>query len=422
MKVLVIGGGLGGLCLAQGLRQAGLHVSVFERQVSPSENLAGYGIHINRHGQQALKACLPSEGWSRFRELSTSAGTKLHFRDEKLRRLATRDEAILSGRPANEVELRGVGRIELREILLAGLMERSDPVVHWGKTFTHYELIADNRVRAHFDDGSAAEGDLLVGADASHSKVRQQYLPDVRRLELGILAIAGRYLLDDVQTAALPPELTDGSLNNVVPAGPGWMFVAAWRSRSADVGGKQQDAQNYVMWAYVTPRSELVDVPQDRGPAALQNFVLQRIKGWSPDLSRLVRGADPETVAPVPLRSMPHLDAWAPSNVTLIGDAIHNMTPMAGIGANTALRDARVLRDAMIDAAAGKLSIVDAVGRYESEMRVYANRAVGLSRRNAENASSDAGFPRRMFRLVLRLAQAFPPVMRATLGRSSKEP
>lgn len=199
------------------------------------------------------------------------------------------------------------------------------------------------------------------------------------------------------------------------------MFVAAWRSRSADVGGKRPDAQNYVMWAYVTPRSELIHVPQDRGAAALQNFVLQRIKGWSPDLGRLVRGADPETVAPVPLRSMPHLDAWTPSNVTLIGDAIHNMTPMAGIGANTALRDARVLRGALIDAAAGKHSIVEAIGRYESEMRGYANRAVGLSRRNAEIASSDAGFPRRMFRLVLRLAQAFPPVMRATLGRSSKE-
>jgi 2-polyprenyl-6-methoxyphenol hydroxylase-like FAD-dependent oxidoreductase len=200
------------------------------------------------------------------------------------------------------------------------------------------------------------------------------------------------------------------------------MFVAAWRNRPAAVGGKRQDAQNYVMWAYVTPRSELIDVPQDRSAAALQEFVLHRIKGWSPDLSKLVRGADPETVAPVPLRSMPHLDAWAPSNVTLIGDAIHNMTPMAGIGANTALRDARVLRDALINAAAGKHSIVEAVGRYESEMRGYANRAVGLSRRNAENASSDAGFPRRMFRLVLRLAQAFPPVMRATLGRSSKEP
>jgi len=47
----------------------------------------------------------------------------LFFRDEKLQLLARRDEAILSGRPAAEVERRGIGRLELREILLEGLIE-----------------------------------------------------------------------------------------------------------------------------------------------------------------------------------------------------------------------------------------------------------------------------------------------------------
>ncbi|CAM3110998.1 NAD(P)/FAD-dependent oxidoreductase [Paracoccus nototheniae] len=422
MRVLIIGGGLGGLCLAQGLRKAGTDVSVFERQASASENLAGYGIHINRHGQQALKACLTLEGWSRFVDLSTQAGTELHFRDEQLRRLATRDEAALSGKPASEVGLRGVGRIELREILLDGLTDAERPVVQWDKTFIHYEQLSGGGVRAYFADGSSAEGDLLVGADASHSKVRQQYLPDVHRLELGILAIAGRYVLDETRARALPRALTDGSLNNIVPAGPGWMFVAAWRSRSADVDGHRQAAQNYVMWAYVTPRSQLGLAPLDGGALALQEFVLRRIQDWSPDLTTLVRDADLETVAPVLLRSMPELEPWPPSNVTLIGDAIHNMTPMAGIGANTALRDARILCDALVEAKASNGPLVLAVGVYETQMREYANKAVGLSRRNAENASSDAPFPRRMFRLVLRLAQAFPPVMRATLGRSSREP
>ena len=44
---------------------------------------------------------------------------ELFFRDEKLQLLERRDEAILSGRPAAEVERRGIGRLELREILLA---------------------------------------------------------------------------------------------------------------------------------------------------------------------------------------------------------------------------------------------------------------------------------------------------------------
>ena len=47
----------------------------------------------------------------------------MFFRDGKLQLLARRDEAILSGRPAAEVERRGVGRLELREILLEGLID-----------------------------------------------------------------------------------------------------------------------------------------------------------------------------------------------------------------------------------------------------------------------------------------------------------
>lgn len=59
------------------------------------------------------------------------------------------------------------------------------------------------------------------------------------------------------------------------------------------------------------------------------------------------------------------------------------MTPMAGIGANTALRDAALLADRLIEAAEGGKSIASAIGAYESEMRAYANPAVALSRLNA---------------------------------------
>ncbi|MDT7670996.1 MAG: hypothetical protein QOC74_3779, partial [Pseudonocardiales bacterium] len=122
---------------------------------------------------------------------------------------------------------------------------------------------------------------------------------------------------------------------------------------------------------------------------------------------------DPGTVAPVPLRSMPPLHPWPASSVTLLGDAIHNMTPMAGIGANTALRDAGVLRRALIEVAAGRRALLDAVAGYEQEMRGYANRAIGMSLSNAERAASDARLPRLAFRTVLRVAQAVPPLKRA---------
>jgi 2-polyprenyl-6-methoxyphenol hydroxylase-like FAD-dependent oxidoreductase len=176
--------------------------------------------------------------------------------------------------------------------------------------------------------------------------------------------------------------------------------------------------EDYVVWAYVAALDTYPADVSQRSASELCAIVLSRIEGWAPELSTLVRDGDTESVTTVPLRSMPTLRPWQPSAVTLLGDAIHNMTPMAGVGANTALRDAGVLRAALVDTAAGRRGVVDAIGGYEEEMREYANRAVGVSRRNAEHAASDTRLPRLGFRTLLRVAQAVPPVKRALFASS----
>ncbi len=66
MRVLIIGGGLGGLTLAHGLRNSGIGVAVHERSSRTGPQPAGYGIHINDHGNRALHACLPEENWRAY--------------------------------------------------------------------------------------------------------------------------------------------------------------------------------------------------------------------------------------------------------------------------------------------------------------------------------------------------------------------
>jgi 2-polyprenyl-6-methoxyphenol hydroxylase-like FAD-dependent oxidoreductase len=53
--VVVIGGGIGGLCLAQGLRKAGVPVSVYERDRTPTSRLQGYRIHVSPRGAGSLR-------------------------------------------------------------------------------------------------------------------------------------------------------------------------------------------------------------------------------------------------------------------------------------------------------------------------------------------------------------------------------
>jgi 2-polyprenyl-6-methoxyphenol hydroxylase-like FAD-dependent oxidoreductase len=109
---------------------------------------------------------------------------------------------------------------------------------------------------------------------------------------------------------------------------------------------------------------------------------------------------------------MPHLPDWTPSRVTLLGDAIHNMTPMAGIGANTALRDAGQLRQAL----SADTDPVSGVGSYETAMRRYANEALQLSTRNATNAALATPASRTIFRALLRAGSVFPALQRKMFG------
>ncbi|MEU0570899.1 NAD(P)-binding protein [Nonomuraea sp. NPDC005983] len=55
--VFVVGGGLGGLCLAHGLRRAGLGVTVYERDASAALRAQGYRIGLKDTGRRALRAC-----------------------------------------------------------------------------------------------------------------------------------------------------------------------------------------------------------------------------------------------------------------------------------------------------------------------------------------------------------------------------
>jgi 2-polyprenyl-6-methoxyphenol hydroxylase-like FAD-dependent oxidoreductase len=417
MRVLIIGAGLGGLCLAQGLKAAGINVLVYERNPATADGLAGYGIHLNRHGWQALRECLPDPNFQRLDAIAGHAGTEMRFYDEHMGFLALRDDAKLTRSSVLESERRSVGRLELREILLEGLNGGQRRTVQFGKAFTGYETQENGRIIAQFSDGSSAVGDILVGADASNSRVRHQYLPSIYRQDVGVLNIAGRYALTSERIARLPASLTDGSLNNIVPNGPDWMFVAAWRNVSgAGTPGANHKRENYIVWAYVARRETYPTDVEMLDRRALQKLVLSRTSSWAPELRGLVQDAEVDTLAAIPLRSMPALPRWRPSPVTLIGDAIHNMTPMAGVGANTALRDAAALKTALVGAKEGTRSIAEAVGLYEEAMRAYANPAIEQSRKNALNAVRDRKTDRWLFKSLLRMSEIVPSIKRKLFG------
>jgi salicylate hydroxylase len=67
-----------------------------------------------------------------------------------------------------------VDRVKLRNTLMQGIEDR----IQWNKRFVNYEEFPD-RVVAHFEHGTTAEADLLIGADGARSKVRAQHCPQL---------------------------------------------------------------------------------------------------------------------------------------------------------------------------------------------------------------------------------------------------
>jgi salicylate hydroxylase len=415
LHVLIIGGGIGGLCLAQGLRRADIRVTVYERHRSRTDWLQGYRIHINPHGSRALHRCLEPDTWQAFlATVSDEAGT-FAFMTEQMRTLLTLDADLVGQNdpdPANQHH--GVSRITLREVLLAGL----DDVIEFDRTFGRYELTPGGRVTAHFSDGPSATGDLLVGADGANSRVRQQLLPQAGRIDTGVVAVAGKRRLDGAAGAPLPAELAT-RVNSVLPSRRGSLFTAVWRgdrraaatARVDDGGFLFDNTTDYVFWAYADAAAQFPRLDGWDG-ARIQQLILDKISTWNPELRRMVAESDPATVNALTIRSATPVEPWPTGPVTLLGDAIHNMTPMGGIGANTALRDAELLARQLRAVHEGGQTLLPAVHEYERQMLDYGFAAVKASLRNARLAASASPATRAAFRTTLRVAEAVPAIKR----------
>jgi 2-polyprenyl-6-methoxyphenol hydroxylase-like FAD-dependent oxidoreductase len=68
LHVVIIGGGIGGLTLAQGLKRSGVSVAVYERDRAITDRVQGYRVHINPTGSLALHECLPARAVGARRE------------------------------------------------------------------------------------------------------------------------------------------------------------------------------------------------------------------------------------------------------------------------------------------------------------------------------------------------------------------
>jgi 2-polyprenyl-6-methoxyphenol hydroxylase-like FAD-dependent oxidoreductase len=335
LHVLIIGAGLGGLCLAQGLRRAGVSVAVYERDDSPSSRNQGYRLTLNPEGSSALHACLPANMFELFAATCCMPPPRLHIYRCDLTGQQVTDSYpdTVADNPLQRPV--SVDRLTLRQILLAGL----GGVVRFGSDATGYQVGPNDTITVCFADGSHATGDVLVGADGAGSAVRREYLPHLRVVDTTLWAIYGKIPLTGPNGVAVSDYLSALFTAVVGPNRQTSLNLAPMRHRCRPSDTAAQlcpglelpDYGDYLMATLCTRREHLS--ASDDALAAMDAAQLRRTAhaltlGWHPRVRGLLDLWDPTSLFLLPIRtSMPPARRWPTTNVTLLGDAIHAMSP-----------------------------------------------------------------------------------------------
>lgn len=205
-QVLIIGAGISGLALAHGLQKHGIPFHLYERDHTQTYRAQGYRLRIASEAVTALEYLLPTKAWETF-ELTCG---EMRLRPSIPSIDAGTAKVELSGKTQNydptKPQPRTVDRTVFRDVLLKGLPEGS---VSYGKSIERYEEMPSG-VRVSFQDGSQAEGTLLVGADGTRSRVRKQFLQDLEVLDTGARCIYGKTPLSSDLVEKLEPEIMGG--------------------------------------------------------------------------------------------------------------------------------------------------------------------------------------------------------------------
>jgi 2-polyprenyl-6-methoxyphenol hydroxylase-like FAD-dependent oxidoreductase len=346
-RIVVVGGGPGGLTLARVLQCRGVDaVTVLEQEDGAGARDQGRSLDLHAgSGQDAVRAAGLYDAWAALARPEDQAG----------RRLAP-DGTVLAEEPAEGFANPEIDRGQLRGLLLDAL---APGTVRWGTRLRSVEHRPDGTHDLHVDgsDGPAVlTADLVVGADGAWSRVRP-LLTDVRPVYTGVTFV--ELLHTDV-------DRTRPGVAALAGRGSTMCFVA-------DHGLATQRLSGGNLTVYVSLRVD--EDWADGFPADDPDAARAELLGWFADWApawRDVVGLAEDTVVARRLHALPVGLRWPTDpGVTLLGDAAHLMSPFGGQGANLAMQDAADLAAAIVDSD----DLATATARYEEVMWPRAARA-----------------------------------------------
>lgn len=352
MKVLIVGGGIGGLVTALCLERAGIEVRVFEavEAIRP----LGVGINLLPHSVRVLTDLGLA---AKLAETGVATSELIYF--NKFGQLIWREpRGLAAGYHWPQYSIHR-GRFQM--LLMETVRERlGTAAVQTGCQLESF-VERGKQVEATFINRTTREtvavevGDMLVGADGIHSRVRRHFYPHEQAPQF-----SGRLLWRGVTEG--DPYLTGRS-----------MFMAGYANRKfvaypicPQTSASGRSLINWVGDAYVG--EAYAGTPRDWNRQVKASAALSAFGSWrfdSPDfkfdIPALIEGA--ETIYEFPMIDRDPVERWSFGRVTLLGDAAHPMYPIGSNGASQAILDAPALVAALMSAS----NIEQALRQYEQE-------------------------------------------------------
>lgn len=171
-------------------------------------------------------------------------------------------------------------------------------------------------------------------------------------------------------------------------------------------------SQDYLLFGFFAHNSEFPANIEDLNKEDLVGLIDQIMEHWHPDLRRLIKESDRSSIQPTRFKASTLIDPRESTNVTLLGDSIHNMPPVGGLGGNMALHDAWALSQALVDVQRGASPLVSAIHSYETGMRKQGYRAVRSALRYTRLMSTNNRLERFGTRTWFRTCGVIPPLKR----------
>ena len=377
--ILLSGAGLSSLLLAKSLLRTGVPFQIFERDASISFRAQGYRLRLSEEGINAIESVLTAADFQKFWDTcGKTGGSGFSALDAITGEAISQpggpkpetsiDKTLKETLHSREGKIVGIARGEMRKLFLEGC----EPYIQWSRHVTGYEL-TDNGVHALFSDGTKSdEGSMLVGGEGIYSKVAKQ----VSGGKLKVYDTGARGIHGQAPTTAFK-ELGEGVWRAVDETRENGRVFVITNVRSGDM-----DNPNVNFGWTMGGQPGVIEAPNDDysligAPAA--EMAKSLTAKWHSKLRPLFEQMEVGEAAfwKITCSTPGGVPEWPNEpRVTVIGDAVHSMTPAGGIGANTAVQDSALL-GRLIEEAGGYEKGITA--EYEKKMRVYGSAAVAIS-------------------------------------------